>query len=215
MLGTRPVAERLLDFMIRTGHRGDGFGADPGGLTFDDLEQHPHGLDFGPLVARMPEELTTESGLIEIGHSVLVADLDRLAADLDEDEPSGLVLVGRRDVRTANSWTHNVEVLVKGRNRCTLQINPADAERLGIDDGNDVTVTSSVGSIDIPAEITDAVIAGVVCAPYGWGHGLPGTQQSVAARYAGVNANVLTPVKIDPLSGNATLNGIPVEVAPA
>ena len=127
-----------------------------------------------------------------------------------------MVLVGRRQLRTANSWTQNVPVLVRGKDTCVAQIHPDDAARLGLVDGAVATVSSAVGSIEVPVELTDAVMPGVVCIPYGWGHGLPGTRQAVAAGHAGVNVNVLTDASvIDPLSGNAVLNGIPVTIAPA
>jgi anaerobic selenocysteine-containing dehydrogenase len=111
---------------------------------------------------------------------------------------------------------HNVEVLVKGRPRCTLQVHPDDAHRLGLEDGKEARVRSRVGEVTAPVEVTDAVRAGVVSLPHGWGHGAAGTRLEVAARYAGVNSNVLTDgTVIDPLSGNCALNAIPVELAPA
>lgn len=214
-LDDRPVDLQSLDLMIRLGHRGDHFGARPDGLTLASFEAHPHGLDLGPLVPRLPGEITTESGHVEIGHPLLIADLDRLWARLEDSRPGQMVLVGRRQVRTANSWTHNIEVLVKGRNRCTLQMHPDDAARLGVSDGEQVVVVSETGSVDVPVEVTDAIMAGVVSIPYGWGHGADGTMQSVASRYAGVNVNLLTPKVMDPLSGNAQLNGIPVRIRAA
>jgi anaerobic selenocysteine-containing dehydrogenase len=211
-LAGRPVSDQLLDFMIRVGHRGDHFGSSPDGLTLARVAEHPHGLDLGPLSARLPAELSTETGTVEIGHPILVGDLDRLWNSLDGATRDRMVLVGRRQVRTANSWTHNVEVLVKGRNRCTLQIHPEDAARLGLGDGDDALVTSDVGSIELPADVTERIMPGVVSVPYGWGHGAEGTRQSVASKYAGVNVNILTPKVLDPLSGNAQLNGIPVRI---
>ena len=130
-------------------------------------------------------------------------------------EGSGLQLIGRRTVRSCNSWMHNVEVLVRGRDRCTLQLHPEDAGRLGIADGAVVRVASRVGALEVPAEVTDEVRTGVVSLPHGYGHGLPGTRGEVAARKPGVNSNWLTDAEpMDPLSGNAVLNGIPVEVSP-
>ena len=126
------------------------------------------------------------------------------------------MLVGRRQLRTANSWTHNVERLVRGKDACTLQLHPDDARRLGIVDGSTARVSSTAGSVELTAQVTDAILAGVVSIPYGWGHGRPGTRQGVAAAHAGTNVNVLTDANaIDPLSGNAVLNGIPVTVEPA
>jgi len=126
------------------------------------------------------------------------------------------VLIGRRQLRSNNSWMHNLRPLVKGKDRCTMQVNPEDAERLGLIDGERARLTSETGSIEAPVEVTDAIRAGVVSIPHGWGHDAPGVQLGVAREHAGVNSNVLSDTSlIDPLSGNAVLNGIPVEVGPA
>ena len=215
-LGDRPAEERLLDLLLRTGHRGDAFGARPDGLSLAVLEESPHGIDFGPLGPRLPDALATESGLVELAPPQLVADLARLDRALDAAATGGMVLVGRRQLRTANSWTQNVPVLVRGKDSCIAQLHPDDAGRLGLVDGATARVSSAAGSIDVPVELTDAVMPGVVCIPYGWGHGLPGTRQAVAAGHAGVNVNILTDAfLLDPVSGNAVLNGIPVTVEPA
>jgi anaerobic selenocysteine-containing dehydrogenase len=212
-LGDRPAEERILDLMLRTGHRGDAFGSRPDGLSLALLEQHPHGLDLGPLEPRLPDALATVSGRVELAAEPLLADLERLERALDITAGGGMVLIGRRQLRTANSWTQNVNVLVRGKDACTAQVHPADAARLGINDGAVARVVSAAGAIELPAEVTDTVIPGVVSIPYGWGHGLPGTRQAVAAGHPGVNVNVLTDASIvDPLSGNAVLNGIPVTV---
>lgn len=208
--------EQILDLMLRTGAYGDGFGAVPGGLTLEMLAAGPHGIDFGPLQPRLDEVLTTASGRVELAPEAILADVPRLVAALDRESPDGLLLVGRRQVRTANSWTHNVEVLVKGRDACTLQVNPADAARLGLRGGAAARLRSRVGEVEAPVEVTDAVMAGVVSLPYGWGHDRDGARLSVASRRPGANANLLTdPEPLDPLSGNAVLNGIPVTVTPA
>ncbi len=215
-LGDRPCEERLLDLLLRTGHRGDAFGARPDGISLALLDANPHGLDFGPLAPRLPDALATMSGKVELAPPPLIDDLTRLEAGLAVTAAGGMVLVGRRQLRTANSWTHNVQVLVRGKDRCVAQLHPDDAGRIGIADGATATIRSAAGSIDVPVEVTDVVMPGVVCVPYGWGHGLPGTRQAVAAGHAGVNVNILTDASIvDPISGNAVLNGIPVTVAPA
>ncbi len=215
-LGDRPSEERLLDLLLRTGHRGDAFGTRPGGLSLELLEAHPHGIDFGPLEPRLPDALATESGKVELAPSQLIDDLARLEAALAVTAAGGMVLVGRRQLRTANSWTQNVQVLVRGKDSCVAQLHPDDAGRIGIADGATATISSAAGSIDVPVEVTDVVMPGVVCVPYGWGHGLPGTRQAVATGHAGVNVNILTDASVvDPISGNAVLNGIPVTVAPA
>jgi anaerobic selenocysteine-containing dehydrogenase len=214
-LAPRRGPERLLDLMLRTGPYGDGCGARPGGLTLAVLEAHPHGVDLGPLEPRVPEVLRTPTGRIELAPAALVADVDRLRAALARPEP-GLVLIGRRDLRSNNSWMHNLRVLVKGDPRCTMQVHPDDARRLGLADGGLARVTSRVGRVAVPVEITDAVMPGVVSIPHGWGHDAPGTQLAIAAAHAGVNSNLLADeLALDPLSGNAVLNGLPVTVEPA
>jgi anaerobic selenocysteine-containing dehydrogenase len=215
-LGDRPAEERLLDLLLRTGHRGDAFGERPDGLSLELLEAHPHGIDFGPLEPRLPDALATESGKVELAPPQLVGDLARLESALAVTAAGGMVLVGRRQLRTANSWTQNVHVLVRGKDSCVAQLHPDDAGRMGLVDGATATIRSAAGSIDVPVEVTDVVMPGVVCVPYGWGHGLPGTRQGVATGHAGVNVNILTDASVvDPMSGNAVLNGIPVTVAPA
>jgi anaerobic selenocysteine-containing dehydrogenase len=214
-LGDRPWPERTLDLLLRAGNRGDHFGANPGGLSLQQLEENPHGIDFGPLAPRLDQVLSTASGKIELAPDAIVADLPRLIAEMNAAIHSEPVLIGRRQLRSANSWTHNVEVLMKGRERCTLEIHPDDATRLGLVHGELAAVTSSVGKVELPVEVTDNIRPGVVSIPYGWGHGLPGSDMKVAASYAGANTNLLSDGSIDELSGNAVLNGIPVTVAPA
>jgi len=215
-LAPLPEIERVVDLRLRTGRFGDGFGADPDGLTLERLRAEPHGIDFGPLVERFPDGIKTTSGRVELAPEPIVDDMARLRAALEQPEGNGLRLVGRRHVRSNNSWMHNVDVLVKGRDRCTLQVHPDDAARIGLDPGGDAVVTSRVGAVETPVEVTDAVMPGVVSLPHGWGHGVPGTRMHVAADHAGVNLNALTDdTVLDPLSGNSVLNGTPVTVVPA
>jgi anaerobic selenocysteine-containing dehydrogenase len=205
--------ERLLDVMLRTGPYGDGFGARDG-LTLAELEASDHAIDLGPLAPRIPELLRTPSGKIELAPEPIVADLDRLRAKLAPTSPERpLLLVGRRDLRSNNSWMHNVEALVSGKARCTLHLHPEDARALGLGDGETACVSSRAGSIEVPVEITDGIMRGVVSVPHGWGHDEAGTRLNVAARVAGANSNRLAEEdRFDPLSGNAVLNGIEVEV---
>ena len=208
-------AERLLDLRLRVGAYGDEFGARPDGLSLDRLLANPHGVDLGPLQPRVPEVLRTRSGQVELCPAPIAEDVGRLRAALDRPS-DGLVLVGRRHLRSNNSWMHNMPALVKGRDRCTLQVHPDDAGRLALADGGSAQVSSRVGTITVPVEITDGVMPGVVSLPHGWGHNAPGTRTQTATAHPGVNSNILTDDQmIDPLSGNTVLNGIPVTVAPA
>ena len=180
------------------------------------VERNPHGVDLGPLEPRLPEALRTPSGRIELAPEPIVEDLRRLRAALRRPRNGGLVLVGRRQLRSNNSWMHNLPALVKGKERCTMQVHPDDAERLGLADGRLALLRSAAGELEAPVEITDAIMPGVVSIPHGWGHDAPGARLSVASEHAGVNSNLLADESmIEPLSGNAILNGIPVEVAPA
>jgi anaerobic selenocysteine-containing dehydrogenase len=215
-LGPRRGPERVLDFMLRSGPYGDGFGRDPEGLSLAVLEDHQHGMDLGPLRPRLPDVLRTPSGRIDLAPEPIVADLERLHAALDGERNGGMVLIGRRQLRSNNSWMHNLPALVKGKDRCTLHVHPDDAARLGLEDGRPALVRSAAGELDAPVEVTDAIMPGVVSIPHGWGHEGPGVRLRVAVDHAGVNSNVLADdQRVDPLSGNAVLNGIPVEVAPA
>lgn len=111
--------------------------------------------------------------------------LNVITGNLNAPDEAELALIGRRHLRTNNSWMHNVPALAKGRNRCTLLISPQDAARRGVRDGGSARITSA-------------------------------TRMSVAADHAGVNTNILTDgSRVDLLSGNAVLNGIPVRVIPA
>lgn len=204
--GDRTGPERLVDLMLRGG---------PHDLTLADLEAAPHGVDLGALTPRLPEVLSTPSGLVELAPEEIVSDVPRLAAVLGEPDSDQLVLIGRRQLGSNNSWMHNLEPLVRGQNRCTAQVHPTDAARLGLVDGGRAVVRSRAGKVEIPVEVTDAIRPGVVSIPHGWGHDVDGTRAAVATAHAGVNTNLLADdTLVDALSGTAVLNGIPVEVEP-
>jgi anaerobic selenocysteine-containing dehydrogenase len=215
--GERRGTEAVLDAMLRTGPYGDGFGANPGGLCLDELLDHPHGIDLGPLDERIPEVLRTPTGRVDLAPAALLADVPRLAAAMaaGADGPR-LVLVGRRHLRSNNSWMHNLTILMKGKPRCTLLVHPDDAHRLGLTDGKPAEISAAgngSGWLTVPVEVTDAVRPGVVSLPHGWGHDRPGVRLSVASVTPGVNVNLLAAGTLfDPLSGTAVLNGLPVEV---
>lgn len=201
--------ERLLDRMLRAGP----YSAAGEPLTLARLREHPNGIDFGPLQSQLPGLLKTPSGKVELAPAPLVDDVDRLRAAMRQPRDSAIVLIGRRHIRSNNSWMHNLPTLAKGQQRCTLQIHPSDAARLQL--GPHARVRSRVGTVDALVEITDAIGPGVVSLPHGWGHDDPEAIANIAGRQPGVNSNALAdPVELDPLSGTAILNGIPVDITP-
>jgi len=217
-VGDRRGTDALLDVLLRMGPYGEGFGRNPDGLSLEHLEANPHGVDLGPLKPRIPELLSTPSALIELAPPSILAELGRLDSVLEsrEGQGEGLLLIGRRYVRSNNSWMHNLPPLVSGRDRCTLQMHPVDAERFGVEGADRVEIRSQAGKITAPLELNEGLMPGVVSLPHGWGHDLEGARLDVARSHAGVNTNRLTDSgPLDPLSGNAVLNGIPVEVAVA
>ena len=184
-------------------------------LSLPVLLDHPHGIDLGPLQSQLPGRLMTENQRINLTPAPFLDDLVRVRERLQAPKPADgeLVLISRRHLRDNNSWMHNVHRLVKGPNRCTLQINPADARRLGIETGKLVRVRSRVGQVELPAEVSVDMMPGVVCMPHGYGHNRPGVRLDVARQYAGVSINDLTDETfMDELTGNAALSGVPVMV---
>jgi anaerobic selenocysteine-containing dehydrogenase len=197
------AAERIIDLRLRTGAYQ---------LSLQQLQDSPHGIDLGPLTSRVPEVLRTPSGRIELCPEPIVAEVRKLAGAPAPDGTE-FVVIGRRHLRSNNSWMHNVPVLVKGRELCTVVVNRGDADRLGLVDGGKARVSSRVGQADLTVEVTDDIAPGVVSIPHGWGHDQPGVEMSVAAGTRGVNVNRLTDdLHLDPLSGNAVLNGVPVTI---
>jgi anaerobic selenocysteine-containing dehydrogenase len=213
-LSGRTGPERLLELALRTGPYGDQFGIRPDGLTLDRVAQTPGGIDLGELQPRIPEVLRTPSGQVELAPPSLLADLPRALADLDTAAPP-LVVIGRRDVRSNNSWMHNLPLLAKGPFRGTALVHPADAARLGLVDGAAALLASEHGQVAVQVEVSDALMPGVLSLPHGWGHDLPGTQLAVAAQRPGANLNALLDIAArDPLSGNAVLGGQAVTLSP-
>jgi anaerobic selenocysteine-containing dehydrogenase len=160
--------------------------------------------------ARIPEALRTPSGKIELAPQLLQDDLARVQADLAAPTPE-LVIIGRRQLRSNNSWMHNLPALAKGAYRCTALVHPLDAARLGLADGGAARISNGARHIEVQVEVSDEMMPGVVSLPHGWGHNLPGAQLSVAAQRPGVNLNALLDENLrDPLSGNAVLSGVPI-----
>lgn len=212
-LGNRRGVERILDLQLRVGPYGDGFGRVPGGLTLAAVEAAPHsGIDLGPLEPRLPEVLRTPSGKIELAPEPMMRAAEALLA-VPAGGENGLLLIGRRQARSNNSWMHNLPVLAKGPFRCTLMVHPQDAKRLSLEDGGRAIVRSPAGSIEAIVETSEELMPGVVSLPHGWGHDLPGTGLSLAGERPGVNSNILTQdSELETLTGTAILNGIPVEI---
>jgi len=214
-LGPQRGVERLLDLGLRSGPYGDQFGRAPGGLTLAAVREAPSGIDLGPMTPRIPELLRTPSGKIELAPPMLLADLARAAADLASPVPE-LVLIGRRQLRSNNSWMHNLPVLAKGAYRCTALVHPQDAQRCGVAGGALAELSRDGKRITVQVEISEEMMPGVVSLPHGWGHDQPGTRMAVAAERPGANINALLDEQLrDPLSGNAVLSGIPVALRPA
>ena len=206
--------DRRVDLALRNGPYGDGFGRNPDGLTLDKVKAAPGGIDLGKLQPRVPEMLRTPSGKIELAPPLLMADLPRALAALGEPAPE-MVIVGRRHVRSNNSWMHNLPLLAKGPFRCTAMVHPADAQRLGLVDGAMARIAGHAGhAIEAQVEVTDTIMQGVVSLPHGWGHNLPGAQLGLASERPGSNLNsVLDENLRDPVSGNAVLGGVAVRIS--
>jgi len=205
---------RLLDVGLRAGPYGDAFGRNPAGLNLAKLQAAPQGIDLGELAPRVPEILRTASGKIELAVPSLLADLQRPARDLAQPAPA-MVIIGRREVRSNNSWMHNLPLLAKGPERCTLLVHPDDAKARGLEEGAMARITSRGGSVEARVQLTSDMMRGVVSLPHGWGHKLPGAKLSLAEQRPGANLNELLDENWrDPLSGNAVLGGVPVDLTP-
>lgn len=215
-LGDAPGPRRLVDLMLRLGHYGDGFGLAPGGVSLASVQAATHGVELGRLSPSLPESLRTPSGRIELAPERILADLPRLDAWIATGPDPALSLIGRREIRSMNSWLHNLPSMVKGRERCTLEVSPVDAARIGLRNGGRARVESRIASVVVPVEVSDRVAPGVVSLAHGWGHDLPGAQLSVASKRPGVNANlVVDDAEVDGPSGTSVLNGVSVRVSPA
>ncbi len=209
--------QRNLEVALRSGPYGDGFGRRPDGLTLAKVQaSNPTGgIDLGELQPRIPEVLRTPSGKVELAPPALLQDLQRAVQDLRGLAPD-LVIIGRRDVRTNNSWMHNLPVLAKGPFRCTALVHPVDATRLGLTDGALADIRSASGQVRAQVHVSEEMMPGVVSLPHGWGHDAPGAQMRVAAERPGANVNaLLDDQRRDPLSGNAVLGGVAITMQAA
>ena len=213
--------ERILDLGLRFGPYGARLNPFSRGLTFRKVRNAVHGIDLGPLTPCLPGRLRTNDKQIDLSPEVLVKDVERVRSRFLNEaayESNGhLLLIGRRQLRSNNSWMHNSERLVKGnpaKPQCTVLMHPTDAANRDLLDGQKVVVRSRVGSIVLPVEISDEIMRGVVSIPHGWGHDRTGNQQSVAQQHAGASINDLTDQQaVDALCGTAAFNGTAVTIA--
>ncbi|MCG7199926.1 molybdopterin-dependent oxidoreductase [Marinobacter pelagius] len=206
--------EMMLDGGLRHGAYADQ------GMSLEKLKANPHGLDLGPLQPCLEKRLQTEDGRIHIAPPLFVEDLNRLDAfaltETDQGTEYPFSMISRRLPRSHNTWTQNSHRLIKGKNPCTLKINSADAQRLGLEDGQTARVASPTGSIQLPVEIDDDMFEGVVSIPQGWGHNRPQTGMSIAESQPGESINDVTDrQRIDALTGNAAFNGTRVSIQAA
>lgn len=208
----RVSVERLLDLGLRMGPYGAKATVWKDGLTLKKLRENPHGLDFGPLRPCLRERLPRKHPLVNVAPERMLEDVARLRRSMDEPRTEFL-LIGRRHLRSNNSWLHNSERLMKGRNRCTLLMHPDAAARAGVKDCAVVRLESRVGSLQVVVEISNDIMPGVVSLPHGFGHQREGVRLRVARAHAGVSVNDLTDdAELDTLTGNAVLNGVPVSI---
>jgi anaerobic selenocysteine-containing dehydrogenase len=193
----------------------NGIGNEGYNLSLDKLKAHPHGIDLGPLQPALPDAIFHENKKIDLNFNYFMSDIARVKTHFFDQKrnENQIVLIGRRHIKTNNSWLHNSPRMVKGNNRCTLQLHPIDAAKYDVNEGDRVKVTSRVGELFVEAEITDSIMPGVVSIPHGWGHNKKGIKLGVASQYPGVNTNILTDeMQVDTLSGNSVLNGVPVSL---
>ena len=193
----------------------NGIGNEGYNLSLDKLKAHPHGIDLGPLQPALPDAIFHENKKIDLNFNYFMSDIARVKTHFFDQKrnENQIVLIGRRHIKTNNSWLHNSPRMVKGNNRCTLQLHPIDAAEYDVNEGDRVKVTSRVGELFVEAEINDSIMPGVVSIPHGWGHNKKGIKLGVASQYPGVNTNILTDeMQVDTLSGNSVLNGVPVSL---
>lgn len=207
--------KRLLAMALWVGQRSAKRIGRPSGFGIKQLERKPEGVDLGPLTTCLFERMPEDHDFVELAPQLLLEDVDRLKKSINTDDAceNQLILIGRRHLRSNNSWMHNSPKMVSGKPRCSLLINPNDAKKLQIEDGAEVRVTSSVGSIQTLASVSDEMMQGVVSLPHGFGHDRPGVRLAVAREHAGVSFNdLMDEQRIDELCGNAAFCGLPVMV---
>ncbi|HSB96072.1 MAG TPA: molybdopterin dinucleotide binding domain-containing protein, partial [Spongiibacteraceae bacterium] len=212
--------ERMLDAMIRNGPYGDGFDDDAEGWSLAKIIAANRCIDLGPMQPQLPAALCSPDRRINLMHQIFIDDLPRLRADFDKNErpgPNDMLLIGRRHIRDMNTWLHNLNTYVRGKNRCTLKVNPIDAQRIGLSDGGIANITSRVGAAHVEVEVSDEIMPGVVSLPHGFGHRYRETEQTIAKGVLpGISCNDLIDDEVlDVASGTSVVNGAAVQVFPA
>ena len=181
-------------------------------VTMDKLKKSPHGIDLGPLQSKLPQQLFTKDKSINLAPDCMLDDVARL--NEQQQVSDQMTLIGRRHIRSNNSWMHNAPKLKKGKSLCTMLIHPDSAKELKLEDGALAKVQSIVGEVEIAAEVCDSIMPGVISIPHGYGHHRADIQLNEAQKKPGVSLNDLTNEQsIDDLTGNAVLNGTPVSVS--
>jgi len=202
----RDIPERAIDFLLRTG---------PYKTSLAKLRAAPHGLDNGALEPSKGDRVRTADRKIRLAPPPLVTDVPRVAKWVDEQaaRANGLVLIGRRHLRSNNSWMHNVHSLAKGPDRAQLMMCPDDANRLGLEGGARVRIKSRAGEVIATLAVTGDLMPGVVSLPHGFGHQIVSGTMHVAGALPGPSANALTDdQRVEPVIGTSILNGIPITV---
>jgi anaerobic selenocysteine-containing dehydrogenase len=212
--GWRYDPQRTLDLLFRIGPHGDRFLPWKRGINLAKVKASPYGVDLGAAQPGVRHRLQTKDGRIHLVAAPLLQALAELEGELEQQRLSDeVLLIGRRELRTNNSWMHNVPSLVAGRDRCVLYVHPDDAERAGLRDSEPAMVESRVYSGIVPVRVTDEVMPGVVSLPHGWGHAASAAWQSVAGVHAGVSANDFTDdQRVESVVGQSILNGVPVRL---
>ena len=205
----------MIDMGLQAGPYGKNSTHEPP-LSLQVLKDNPHGIDLGPLVPSLLERLCTEDKKIHLLWADIPVDIKRLSTDSPTVAKGELLLIGRRHVRSNNSWMHNSHRLVKGKPRWQCLMHPDDLAELSIMDGQQVVISSVAGEVTTQVQASDDMMPGVISVPHGWGHKREGVQLSIASQQEGINMNDLTDdAQYDKLSGNAALNGVPVRVTAA
>lgn len=217
LLEAQKGSDRIYEILLRSHHFGDHFGARPEGLTLSKVQSADHGVDLGPLFERLPQSLGTPSGKVELAPALLMHEVPRLrAAIADFKAPDRMIMVGRRQLHSINSWMHNIRLLNRGPDKCTALMHPDDAARCRVGTGERVEITRGDKTIVVPVTVSDEIMPGVISVPHGWGHDAPTSKLTYASTRPGVNSNILaSEFDVDGPSGNAVLTGFPVQVARA